>query len=854
MLAWTHRASAALVVLLAFGLAACGKGFGDGEDSSRKKLPSASEVQLVALGSSLSSKMATMDNDDTAEVIVSFRSKGRLSAAQIQSLEDMGLKGVYFNYLPIAGVVATKPQINALLQRGSEIVSLWHNDRLVYDNADARNMSSVDQSEAAPELRNANGEVITGKGVGILVNDSGIDGLHPDLIGNVVLNAYGHTDLRGVLEDGMFPFTPTVCPDGVPCNTDVGGSHGTHVAGIAAGDGSASGGKHAGAARGASLIGFGSGATLLVLNTLGGFDYALQTVDQRPELNLRIVTNSFGSPGDQGTPFDPANPTNIATKALADAGIIVVFSAGNSGSGPGSITGNFKKAPWILIAGNGEKTGLLAPSSSRGKLAGGVYEMEIDGETYTIEDRPTVVTAGTGIVSARAVAADPFTPLDTADDAAAGDLGPTELPFYTHKTGTSMSAPHLAGLVALLLEANPSLTWREVKNIFKTTASNMPGYEPWEVGAGFANIEAAIAMALNIRQDYGSVNHLARDFNAKISLSDQPIESQHSIDFLPAGPTNDVEFEVAEDIGLIIAVWNRPDESACTCAVSLIDPDGTRYGSGIALPVLAPRVSAVANGKPGKWKLAVRGIGGVSGVDVDPANVTNGYSGPATVDISLTLYPRGEERGFGDVLNHADLNLFKTVVTERLMDGLPQGFAPDAVLTRGQMAEYLMAWGVRQTRAHVGASSKFGDISDTRLQAAAEAVTRPGASVLSRDTAYEPLILVNGSAFNPSGAVTREELAYALVQASGAGTAAKSHSGEMSATDSEGRSAPVQDADQVNSAYLGYVQEALQRGILKASFSEESGELKASVSPKASVTRAEYAAAVAQAFAGLPFP
>ena len=126
-------------------------------------------------------------------------------------------------------------------------------------------------------------------------------------------------------------------------NTDILGGHGTHVAGTVGGNGAMSSGLHAGVAPGADIIGYGSGAALFILDTLGGFDYALT---HQFDYNIRVISNSFGNNGDVGTPFNPDDPTNIATKKLADRGVITVFSSGNSGSGECQITGNFKKAPW----------------------------------------------------------------------------------------------------------------------------------------------------------------------------------------------------------------------------------------------------------------------------------------------------------------------------------------------------------------------------------------------------------------------------------------------------------------------------------------------------------------------------
>lgn len=827
-------------VIVALFVSACGQGFGD-EDVPKSLAP------VIAVGNSLQAKMATMGADDTAEIIVSFRQKTPLTTAQVQMLRDQGFKGIYFKYLPMAGVVAKRSQIEALLARPAEIRSLWNNDELQYDNEDARYMTSVDSMQAAPELYNNAGEPITGKGVTVLVNDSGIDGLHPDLMNQVALNAFGHTDLRGIQEDDMYPSTPTECV--TPCNTDLAGSHGTHVAGIVAGDGTASGGRFAGTARGVTLAGIGSGATLLVLNTLGGFDYALRILNERPEMNLRVVTNSFGSTGDQGTQFVPDDPTNIATKMLADAGIIVVFSAGNSGSGPSSITGNFKKAPWILIAGNGTKQGLLAPSSSRGALTDAVYDVVVDGETFTVEDRPTVVTPGTDIISTRAVAADPFLPLDLSTDVTDPNFTPAQVPYYTYKTGTSMAAPHLAGLVALLLEANPALTWREVKAIFKQTATNMPGYEPWEAGAGYANVEAAVAVAKNLRKDYGSVNNAARSFNAAVGLKNEVVESAHTVQYLPAGNSDEIPFEVSDEIGLVVAVWDRPDTSTCTCAVTLVDPTGKQYRSSVGLPVLAPRVSAVAPGRPGTWTLTVRGLTSLSGVPVDPSG-TNGTSPPGSIDVNLQLYPKDAPRGIDDVASHPSFKLIEKAVFERLIDGTASGFTPDKTLTRGEFAEYLMAWGIRQTRAHAPIN-KFSDLKSEIVSAAAEALTRPGALILNRSPTSLPVIRLEGTTFDAAASVTREEVAYSLVQAMGRQAQAEAHgTAPLTAPDASGQAQPVSDEGDVNPLYRGHVQEALNLGILKADFSTGGAKLM----PLQTVTRLQYAESAVAAFDATPFP
>ncbi|MEW5320479.1 MAG: hypothetical protein WDW38_011549 [Sanguina aurantia] len=82
----------------------------------------------------------------------------------------------------------------------------------------------------------------------------------------------------------------------------------------------------------------------------------------------------------------------------------------------------------------------------------------------------------------------------------------------------------------------------------------------------------------------------------------------------------------------------RATIDANSLALVLIDPDGVRYGSAIALPVLGDTVTTGGPAKPGTWRVTVRGVGSVSGVALDPAGVTNGYGAPGT--ITGTTYNR----------------------------------------------------------------------------------------------------------------------------------------------------------------------------------------------------------------------
>ena len=71
------------------------------------------------------------------------------------------------------------------------------------------------------------------------------------------------------------------------------------------------------------------------------------------------------------------------------------------------------------------------------------------------------------------------------------------MPFYTHMSGTSMATPHVAGIVALLFEADPGLTPAQVKQILVDTAIPMPGRAAYEVGAGHVDAYEAGSTAAN---------------------------------------------------------------------------------------------------------------------------------------------------------------------------------------------------------------------------------------------------------------------------------------------------------------------------------------------------------------------
>ncbi|MFU8830877.1 MAG: S8 family serine peptidase, partial [Wenzhouxiangella sp.] len=621
----------------------------------------------AVIGHSLADQLAELGPLEPVEVIVSFDQDGPLTLDQVNALDAVALTGIYFHELPMAGVLVSAGQVESLGQIEG-VRSLWLNEELEYDNDHSTAITGVDRLRTDSNLRTPMGLPYSGKGIGVLVNDSGIDGQHPDLPfpTRVVQNVSAQTNLNSIS-----PLLPVSYIENMP-DSDIAGGHGTHVAGTIGGSGAASGGQFQGVAPGADIIGYGSGAGLFILDTLGGFDYAL--VNQFL-YNIRVVSNSFGSPADTGTPFNPDHPTNIATKRLADRNMIVVFSAGNSGPGEDTITGNFKKAPWVVTVGAGDSSGKLASFSSRGQRDGGGEAM-VDGELLSWVDRPNIVAPGVNVISTRAKS-DPLSVLGLAD----GDPG--EWVFYQSLSGTSMAAPHISGVVALILEANPMLGWPEVIEILEMTATNMPGHAGWEVGAGYVNAHAAVTMAADVRNDYGLTRILDRDFNAGVNETrvDGPA---FSLFFSPVGPKDIEPFTVSEGLSTVIAQANVSDN---TVALVLTDPNGNRFGSGIALPLLGPSIAVSAPAIPGEWTIEVSGIGAVSGVALDPLGLTNGTAIPGTINAQVSFMQVDGFTGLNDIAGHPAQGFIELAVSNRLVDGLASGgFEPDAAIDRIEVA------------------------------------------------------------------------------------------------------------------------------------------------------------------------
>ncbi|MDQ0351495.1 serine protease AprX [Alkalibacillus filiformis] len=783
---------------------------------------------LAHLGENLKDTLDNIDNTELVEIVVTYDQDEPITESQRGALEDLGIEaGVFMQSLPIAGLVATKSQIE-LLQEQQQITSIFLNEELEYYNAESNDLTGVERLQTDSNFhKENNGMPFSGDGIGVVVHDSGVDGLHKDVEygSNLVENVMASANLNA-LEPELLPIT---YQEGI-ANTDTNSGHGTHVAGTVGGTGAHSGGKHAGVAPGADLIGYGSGAALFVLDAIGGFDYA---ITNQTKFDIRVITNSWGSSGD----FNPLHPVNVASKKTYDRGISVLFAAGNSG--PGENTHNpYAKAPWVISVGAGVKDGTLADFSSRGtEDAGGTFDL--DGETWSWKDEPTVVAPGVDVISAKTIS--PLNVISAEQDAEM--IETAYMPYYTVKSGTSMATPHVAGIVALMLEADPTLSPDEIKHILQQTATNMSGYDSWEVGAGYVNAYAALDQIV-FNKEYGTTLNINEDFNS--SVDTQSKTEPFTVDYNPVtyASGNVHHFNVEEGINSISV---RVDAEGVIGATGnpinlvLVDPEGNEYSSGISVlfTLFFDRTVMVSNPMPGEWQAKLVGL---RGVEENPL----GIALPEEIDGTIKQTTISGYTGMDDIDGHPAEEAIKLGVSERLVDGYSNGkFKPHHKLTRGELAQYLvMGANIRQNL------NQLKNVTEvpSDLQPYASAVTARGSALRNTTQDLDGVMLLDNGSFNEGGTVSRADLAYSLVQALGLENEANNFDGDVTVQYKDERLV-IDDQDDIPEHLKGYVQVALDLNILNAHFELKQGpfdlepEVHATFSPTDDVTRGEYAVA-----------
>jgi subtilisin family serine protease len=337
------------------------------------------------------------------------------------------------------------------------------------------------------------GSELDGSGVGIAVVDSGMAGDHP-----MYQDATGKTRLLNIKQ---------MCANFFECAAHMGdeaneyfinatgvdtdlvalGGHGTHVTGIAGGrEVTASNGVVVrGVARNASLYGLGAGLGIFALNAAASLNWVLEhhadpcgAFFPRPDVAggcapIKVVNNSYGSPGE----YNPFDIFTMLSERLVLEGVTVVWAAGNgeditaTDPRPNDGTVNLSNSeggqspmPGVLMVANYDDRGVAT-------RLGQLNESSSRGERGRPETYPDLSAPGTSILSA----CRPYLPI-------CHDLFVRyEDQNFGEISGTSMAAPHVAGIVALLLQAHPGLTPAQIEDVLEDSAfkfGDASTYEP----------------------------------------------------------------------------------------------------------------------------------------------------------------------------------------------------------------------------------------------------------------------------------------------------------------------------------------------------------------------------------------
>jgi serine protease AprX len=357
--------------------------------------------------------------------------------------------------------------------------------RVMHDRPTFATLERTGLSTGATLVRQQLG--LTGKGVGVAVIDSGISSSHDDLYRTSPWS-FSTTNGRVAHFKDFTVDIPNVWSPNAAYD-DYG--HGTHVAGIIAGTGYDSNGKHKGIAPGAKLVGlkvmdrFGRG---YMSDVIAAIDYAISV---KAAYNVRVINLSVASGVYESYWTDPLT---LAAKRAVDAGIIVVASAGNLGQDElghkqaGGITspGN---APWVLTVGASSEQATSARSNDT------IAKFSSRGPTWIdFSAKPDLVAPGVAIESLADSQSTLYYSLPGMLLSGASGLNLSYKP-YLSLSGTSMAAPVVAGTVALMLEANPKLSPNAVKAILQYTAQVKPNTTALVQGAGVLNALGAVRLA-----------------------------------------------------------------------------------------------------------------------------------------------------------------------------------------------------------------------------------------------------------------------------------------------------------------------------------------------------------------------
>lgn len=423
--------------------------------------------------------------------------------------------GVALHELDVVVVTAPRAAIQRLAAR-DDVIGVRPERRLRLDLASSVPFIGAAREQLGQPRPLGDGverPAVDGFGVTVAVVDTGVWADHPDLSDRVVASLDFELAYAGELlltTEQLDDFAATTGPL-AGTTDDVG--HGTHVAGIVAGTGVASAGRtndNAGVAPGAAIVDLRISPQAHTAdnnvgwerNALAAYDWLLRNhaSEEFGPNGIGVVNNSWGV-GDgtvSGERLDYEPFGDILT-TLDEQGVAVVFSAGNSGPDD-DVTEQVVPTghPAVLTVAAG-----CHPGSRSSGCVGAFPDFSI--ADFSSRGPAVDVTApGVDVVSAVNVSSGKALGSISGDYEGEGPTGTVQnRAWYANFSGTSMSGPHVAGLVALMLEVSPTLTPAEVRFLLTATARDLlePGRD---IGAGYGMVDATAVLDAAARHAAGT--------------------------------------------------------------------------------------------------------------------------------------------------------------------------------------------------------------------------------------------------------------------------------------------------------------------------------------------------------------
>jgi serine protease AprX len=415
-----------------------------------------------------------------------------------------------YRIVPAVAAQATPAQIKQIaalpevlhVEQDAEVHAFLDGANAGFGTAKARADFNVDGDRDGSPNSYTNADIV------VAIIDTGIDATHADLSGKVI-------GWRDWVNNRTSPYDDH--------------GHGTHVAGIVSGKG-AGNAAYKGVAPGAALVVLkvldsrGSGS---LSNVTAAVDWAVANKDT---YHIRVLSMSLGTQGSS----DGTDIVSQAVNRAADAGIIPVIAAGNSGpyrytvGSPGAASGAITVG---AMADPSEQGFQLAAFSSRGPTQ--------DGRV-----KPEIIAPGVNI---------------TAPRAGSGN-------GYIAYSGTSMATPFVSGTVALMLDANPNLTVADVRQILQQTAQDWgPTGQDVDYGWGRLDGWAAVKRAGNFQGGLPPTIPTHEVFSGTLAGVGQTAEHRFNV--------QSVAFPLVAT--LLMPAW---DAGAPDFDMTIYNPDGTELG------------------------------------------------------------------------------------------------------------------------------------------------------------------------------------------------------------------------------------------------------------------------------------